>query len=400
MAKPTSADHHILIAGDGIAGLAIALGLANIGITSSIISAPTQAPPKGGVQLAPNSWAALSALGMGDAASPTALTPPNVALSVLRLMSLSRGHNLLQLPLNDRPSRTPYTSVTRADLLDGLKKAAIASKKVAWINGQVAEVTTKNARAEVALANGDQLTASWLIGADGMMGACRQYLEAPDASALRPDRIARRMAFRMVIPKTALPAGLSSAASTVWLGDGGHLVHYPLTGGADGTDGSVNVVAVVSQSPSAKIRATAMMQQQPQLSALIPFMEDALEQPLYDHASLDAFQRGRVVLAGDAAHPMPPHLAQGAGQSLIDGASLMQAVAGHSADDDLTPIFTAWTAARVRAVKKVTASANRAGAIFALSGPMAKLRNLSLAHMGGVMLERQLNQLWQDRTYL
>lgn len=393
MAKATTVDHHILIAGDGIAGRAIALGLANIGISSSIIAPPTSQDIKGGVQLAPNSWAALSALGLGDATAPNDLTPPNIAMSVLRLMSLSRGHNLLQLRLNDRPSRTPYTSVTRADLLDGLKKAVAASKKVDWINGHVAEVTTANNRAEVTLDNGNKLNASWLIGAEGVAGACRQYLEAPDASALRPDRIARRMAFRMVIPATELPAVLNSAASTVWLGDGGHIVHYPLA------DGSVNVVAVVSQSPSAKMRATAMMQQQPQLTALASFMDDAMEQPLYDHAPLDTFQRGRVVLAGDAAHPMPPHLAQGAGQSLIDGASLMQVFSGTSPDDDLAPIFTTWTAARVRAVKKVTASANRAGTIFAMSGPMAKLRNLSLGHMGGVMLERQLDQLWQDRTY-
>ena len=102
------------------------------------------------------------------------------------------------------------------------------------------------------------------------------------------------------------------------------------------------------------------------------------------------------MLIGDAAHPMPPHLAQGAGQSLIDAAHMMAVFGGMTPSDmnDLQPVFTRWAADRNRQVKRISRDAERAGAIFALDGPLGKLRNLGMASIGGNILVKQLESLW------
>ncbi|MCE2516732.1 MAG: FAD-dependent monooxygenase [Alphaproteobacteria bacterium] len=385
MATTTSAPTRFTIAGDGIAGRAMALGLARAGFTATIIAPDADTAIEGGVQLAPNSWAALQHLQVDDAARDGA-----VPLSLMRMLSINTGHSLVQLGLNDRPRRSPYTSMTRAHLMACLRDAATATGQVSWINASLAEATTSNGRAQCTLDDGTTHNSDWLIGADSLNGACRHYVEAQDASAIPPDLIARRVAFRMVVASAELPPRFATRASTVWLGDGGHVVHYPLA------DGTVNIVAVVAQSPSARARVKRMLGAHASLTPLIPHLDGAREQPLFDHLHLDTYQRGRVVLAGDAAHPMPPHLAQGAGQSLIDAASLSQQLSRLEADDDLAPVFTRWTAERVRAIRSIRASADRAGAMFAMSGPMARLRNLGLSTFGGPMLERQLDELWSS----
>ena len=75
----------------------------------------------------------------------------------------------------------------------------------------------------------------WLIGCDGAAGICREYLEA-DAPGKRHHT---RDAYRLIILEHHRPRG--GQATTVWLGEGGHIVHYPLA------DGRLNLVAMVDR---------------------------------------------------------------------------------------------------------------------------------------------------------
>ena len=95
---------------------------------------------------------------------------------------------------------------------------------------------------------------------------------------------------------------------------------------------------------------------------------------------------------------MPPHLAQGAGQSLIDAAHLITVFenSGLTLDDDWQALFTRWAADRNQQVKAIRRQAERAGDIFALDGPMAKLRNLGMSSLGGTLLTDRLESLWAE----
>jgi len=51
-------------------------------------------------------------------------------------------------------------------------------------------------------------------------------------------------------------------------------------------------------------------------------VEKTFRWALYDREPLPRWSQGRLTLLGDAAHPMLPHLGQGANQSIEDGMAL------------------------------------------------------------------------------
>jgi 2-polyprenyl-6-methoxyphenol hydroxylase-like FAD-dependent oxidoreductase len=77
------------------------------------------------------------------------------------------------------------------------------------------------------------------------------------------------------------------------------------------------------------------------LSATDPV--DVLRNDLYDRDEARHWSRGPVVLVGDAAHPMRPHLGQGGCQGLEDAVTLAHCVA---AGNDLPTAFTRYAAFR------------------------------------------------------
>jgi len=369
--------HPLAIIGDGIAGYAMALAFAQAGHDVKLI-APGHGTVPGGVQMAPNAWAALDTLGMRKELEDSA-TP----LMMMRLLSLETGMTLVSLPLNDRPERHFYASMRRVRLIDALAAAARRTSRVEIINAAVSQITQKSDHAAAALSDGQTLKAAWLIGADGANGISRSYVEA---GGMAPPR-QKRLAFRMALPAAQLP-GLAGRATTVWLGQGGHIVHYPLD------NDEINLVVMTAPSPRAQEKARAMLTRQFRLAPAAAVLDHIQPQPLMDWPFLDTWQRGRVVLAGDAAHPMPPHLAQGASQSLTDAAILARLLNDMGQADDLQPILSIWSARRIGLLRDIMRDARRAGDLFSLDGPLARIRNIGLAGIGAGVLGRHLDRLW------
>ena len=368
----------LAVAGNGIAAEAIALALAAAGKEVTLVG-DGGGPSSGGVQLAPNAWTALDRLGAGQEALKKACK-----LSSLRMMELSSGVCLTDIPLNRTARRSPYASIARSDLVELLARAADRTGRVTRLKTRLAGIERQAGRVGMALGNGRTLSAGWLVGCDGSTGVCRAFVEAE--AGRKP--LHARSVFRATIPKPpaeAVPHG--GMATTVWLGRGGHCVHYPLA------DGSVNMVAVVGASAGSREAALRMIGRQPLLARFADAVDAAPELQLMGHGRLDAWQRGRVILAGDAAHPMPPHLAQGAGQSLVDASSLLEALGQHGGED-LQPLFTSWSAGRAAAIRGVSRDADRAGMVFSLDGPAAAVRNIGLSTVGGPVLGRLLDRIW------
>src|SRR5918996_6182223 len=114
----------LIIAGGGIGGLAAALALARKGFRSVVLE---QAPQYGeigaGIQLAPNAWHALDALGVGGFVKKEA-----VFIEHLFMFDGVSGEKVIDIPLDARFARrfgNPYAVTHRADihgsLLDGCK---------------------------------------------------------------------------------------------------------------------------------------------------------------------------------------------------------------------------------------------------------------------------------------
>ncbi|RZL60784.1 MAG: FAD-dependent oxidoreductase, partial [Variovorax sp.] len=97
----------------------------------------------------------------------------------------------------------------------------------------------------------------------------------------------------------------------------------------------------------------------------------------------------RVALVGDAAHPMVPYLAQGAGMAIEDAVALADAV-GDGEAASLPAAFEHYAAARWSRNAQVQARARRNGRIFHATGPVRLGRDLSM-RLGGARL---LDQPW------
>ena len=356
-------------------------------------------PPVGGYQLAPNAWQALAELGLEEKARQHAMM-----LSGLRLVGLESGHTLVGLSLNDRPIRSPYASIRRSQLLAVLRQAAEAQANIRFVSGKLQQISSTTSGVTLQLADGSTLHGGFLFGCDGSNGICRRFVTAEQQPDHTPPSAsvpaASRMAVRAIIDTDGLPAVLRAAASTLWLGRGGHIVHYPVDQGR-----LLNLVVVTGRQRDPLNAAAALLQKQPLLTALAePLQHNGITQPLANWPLLGSWQRGRVMLVGDAAHPMPPHLAQGAAQGLQDAAILKQwlarsgqTVSAMSGIAALDAIISQWHASRMKMIRRMVSRAGLAGRIFGLDGTAARLRNIGLGLAGEVLLGRQIEALWASK---
>lgn len=172
-----------------------------------------------------------------------------------------------------------------------------------------------------------------VVGADGTHSVVARHLNGS-----LPQRYAGYSAWRG-IAAYAVDPDLAGAT----LGPGVEFGHVPLAGGHSywfaterGPEGGQRVGLDY-------LRAEFASWAEP-VPALLAATDPAevLHHNLYDRATARQWARGRVVLVGDAAHPMRPHLAQGGCQGLEDAAVL----AAFAGGDDLAAAFDAFAAFR------------------------------------------------------
>jgi len=91
--------------------------------------------------------------------------------------------------------------------------------------------------------------------------------------------------------------------------------------------------------------------------------DDVLRNDLYDRDEAPQWSRGPVLVVGDAAHPMRPHLGQGGCQGLEDAAVLARFVDG---DRDLAAAFARFAAFRRPRVQALVRESKLIGQIVNL----------------------------------
>jgi len=96
--------------------------------------------------------------------------------------------------------------------------------------------------------------------------------------------------------------------------------------------------------------------------------------------------QGRVALLGDAAHPMRPYLAQGAGMAVEDAAELGSVMHGLTSEN-LPAALQHYASKRWQRNARVQARALRNGQIFHASGPTRWGRDVAMKLMGEKLLD-------------
>jgi salicylate hydroxylase len=381
----------VVIAGGGIGGLAAAVACAQRGVPVQLLERAAQLSEVGaGIQIGPNVTRILQAWGLGAALAQVAAFP-----KFLQARDAHTGQVLGSLRLGERAQAlygAPYATIHRADLQSLLHAAAQAAGVDVRLNQTVKGWRETPEGLQVDTANCASLKASALIGADGVWSAVRQQLLG-DA----PARFTGHLAYRALVAQADLPAHLRSDQVTVWMGPRLHVVHYPVRSGQ-----WLNLVAIVHGDKPAQAEAwDAAGHAQALMQAMGAVGRDLHERlasvtvwrqwALHDRAPMSApsqMAQGRVALLGDAAHPMRPYLAQGAGMAIEDAQVLAQSLSTGSAS--VVQQLQAYAVQRWARNARVQTRAIRNGHIFHATGPVALGRNLSMRLMG----ERVMDVSW------
>jgi salicylate hydroxylase len=142
----------------------------------------------------------------------------------------------------------------------------------------------------------------------------------------QPPLFSGRVAYRGVLPAANVP-DLSQRDFVIWNGHGKHFLTFPVRPGQlRNYVGFVPADEEMRESWSAPgdpaMLAAEFSEWDPELGALLSHIEAPFRWGLYDRDPLPHWTLGRLTLLGDAAHPMLPHMGQGANQAIEDGMAL------------------------------------------------------------------------------
>ncbi len=354
----------VMIAGGGIGGLTAAIALHRRGIPARVFErAPSvdRVQLGAGLHLWSNALRALQVLNLDEAVV-------DVGTVMRRQRYLDwRGRSIGELDV-DKVSRelgAPTVAVTRPDFHRVLVEALEEHDPKALRFGAECIGFYQDGDAVVArFADGSEERGDLLIGADGIASAVRAQLHG----AQEP-HYSGYTAWRALcdFEHPQVPVG----EMRIYWGAGARILHYHVT------DQRVYWLAMAKSpprvpDPSEGRKAAALERYRgwvEPVEALIESTDEAaiIHQDVIDRDPIQHWGAGRVTLLGDAAHPMTPNLAQGAGQAIEDAVSLATVLAG--ADDPVEGLRTYEDRRRKRANGMVKVS-RTVGNMSLLSSPL------------------------------
>jgi 2-polyprenyl-6-methoxyphenol hydroxylase-like FAD-dependent oxidoreductase len=296
----------IAIVGAGIGGLAAAATLRQIGIDVTVYEQAEKFARVGaGIQQSPNALKVHRGLGIEDRLRSVAFNP---ASSLNRDAVTGQVTNEYPFgPATEDRYGAPYLTLHRGDLHAAL--AAIVPAQCIQMGKKLTGIDARGARVQLAFADGGKAETEAVIGADGVHSLISDYVAGP-----QPARFTGRVAYRTTFPATLLRGVDIGASRTKWWGPDRHIVIYFVTAARDEvyfvTSQPEQADWITKESWSAKgdldeLRA-AFAAFHPDVRAVLAAAPEVHKWGIFERDPLPIWSRGRVLLLGDACHPMTP----------------------------------------------------------------------------------------------
>ena len=305
----------VAIVGGGIGGLFAANALIAHGLRVSVYEqAPALGEVGAGVYVTPNAVRHLERVGLG----------PTVAARGARVGDGSAyfrhdGTPIAPVQVTDAAGWNACFGMHRADFVELL--AARLPAGIVHTGHRAIGFEQSADKARVLFENGAIAEADVVVGADGIHSELRPHVYPPSRPVFHGT-----ISYRGLIPTERLP-GWPRDRWQMWAGPSKHFLVFPVRHGA-----MVNYVGFVPTDEEMKESWSApgdpaVLRREfegwdPRIGEVLRQVGTTFRWALYDREPLPVWTKGRVTLLGDAAHPMLPHLGQGANQSIEDGIAL------------------------------------------------------------------------------
>ena len=382
----------IAVVGGGIGGLAAALALGRSGSAVHVFEQAVALSEAGaGIGLGPNAMRVLQAWGLGPSLQQAGCIPQH-----LIVRHANNGRIAGQLPMGQAfidAYGAPYLTVHRADLQQVLLNAVSQQTSATLLtNHPLSGLAINTHGVELHFQdNAYKHHAQILIGADGLNSAVRTTVFDKT-----PPQASGHWAYRALLPMHEVPQAFRQNEIGIWMGKRLHVVHYPVRSGD-----FLNLVVLLESPHQATQPGWDVSRSTAQITADLKLathhtcveLQDLIHAAngwrawcLFDREPLQKasqMAKGRVALLGDAAHPMLPYLAQGAGMAIEDAVCL----AHHWQNTSFTEEerLLKYAQSRWQRVSQVQQRARQNGKIFHADGLLRIARDTAMK-VGGARL--------------
>ena len=339
----------IAIIGAGLGGTAAARLLQKAGLPVRIYEkAPAFSRLGAGIHVSPNVMKVMREMGIYDQLNALGVNP-----DAWCSRDGVTAEILARIPLGDHAVRrygATYVTVHRGDY-HALMTTTLASDTISF-SKQLTEVEDLGNVVKLSFADGTIEEADIVIGADGINSRIRETLLGPEQP-----HYTQHVAHRAVFPAAGV-SGFTHDLCAKWWTEDRHIMVYYVTAKLDELYYVTGVPEAQWDMTKAWVPSSRDAMREafdgwhPAVQSLIDATVEVTKWPLLDRKPLPLWSRGRLVLLGDACHPMKPHMGQGAGMAIEDAAMLVRCLNEVGVDDHETA-FTLYEANRAERANKV-----------------------------------------------